>query len=70
MKELFDRYESLLKEGRTVDASGLRQEVEMCIESSENEMQEQARIVGMGAERELALIAKVESLEKENASLK
>lgn len=40
------------------------------IEELENEVQEQCRIIGMGAERELSLIAKIESLEKENAPLK
>ena len=35
------------------------------LESLENEMQEQCRIIGMSAERELSLIAKIESLEKD-----
>lgn len=34
-----------------------------------NELQEQARLVGMGAERELALMAKVDRLERMNAEL-
>ncbi len=34
-----------------------------------NELQEQARLVGMGAERELALKAKVDRLERMNAEL-
>jgi hypothetical protein len=34
-----------------------------------NELQEQARLVGMGAERELALMAKVDRLERVNAEL-
>jgi aspartokinase len=33
------------------------------------ELQEQARLVGMGAERELALMAKVQRLERVNAEL-
>jgi predicted RNase H-like nuclease (RuvC/YqgF family) len=40
------------------------------IEQLEAEVQEQCRINGMGAERELALMAKVERLERENAELK
>ena len=34
-----------------------------------NELQEQARLVGMGAERELALKAQVDRLERVNAEL-
>ncbi len=34
-----------------------------------NELQEQARLVGMGAERELALKAQVDRLERMNAEL-
>ena len=34
-----------------------------------DELQEQARLVGMGAERELALMAKVNRLERVNAEL-
>ena len=34
-----------------------------------NELQEQARLVGMGAERELALKAQVQRLERVNAEL-
>jgi hypothetical protein len=34
-----------------------------------NEIQEQARLVGMGAEREMALMAQVQRLERVNAEL-
>ena len=34
-----------------------------------DELQEQARLVGMGAERELALIAQVQRLERMNDEL-
>ena len=34
-----------------------------------NELQEQARLVGMGAEREMALMAQVQRLERVNAEL-
>jgi hypothetical protein len=34
-----------------------------------NELQEQARLIGMGAERELALKAQVDRLERVNAEL-
>ena len=34
-----------------------------------NELQERARLVGMGAERELALMAQVQRLERVNAEL-
>jgi hypothetical protein len=40
------------------------------IEQLEAEVLEQCRINGMGAERELALMAKVERLERENAELR
>jgi hypothetical protein len=40
------------------------------IEQLEAEVLEQRRLNGMGAERELALLAKVERLERENAELR
>jgi hypothetical protein len=40
------------------------------IKELETEVQEQCRLNGMGAERELALMAKVERLERENAELR
>ena len=46
---------------------GLLLEAASSIESLEKEMQEQCRIIGMSAERELSLIAKIESLEKDAA---
>ena len=46
------------------------EELNQKVEELENEMQEQCRIIGMSAERELSLISKMKSLEKENASLK
>jgi uncharacterized protein (UPF0335 family) len=40
------------------------------IEELEAEVQEQCRLNGMGGERELAMLAKVERLERENAELR
>ena len=48
----------------------LWQELQSRLEDLEQEMQEQCRIIGMSAERELRMAAKMEELEKENASLK
>ena len=45
------------------------QEMAERIKQLEAEVQEQCRLNGMGAERELALMAKVERLERENAEL-
>lgn len=45
----------------------LWQDLQSRLESLEKEMQEQCRIIGMSAERELSLIAKVESLEQDAA---
>lgn len=41
--------------------------VQSRLEELENEMQEQCRIIGMSAERELSLISKMKSLEKDAA---
>lgn len=46
------------------------EELNQRVEELENEMQEQCRIIGMSAERELSLISKIKSLEKENSELK
>lgn len=48
----------------------LWQELQSRLEDLEQEMQEQCRIIGAGTERELRMAAKMEELEKENASLK
>lgn len=72
MKEIIDRacdIECVTEaDAKAVAAlADLAVQLQSRLESMENEMQEQCRIIGMSAERELSLISKIESLEKDAA---
>ena len=53
-----------------IDTKELREAIEAVLEASEADALEQARLNGMGAERELALMAKLEAAEKERDELR
>ena len=73
-KRLLNDYRDCLLQGDTLDASAaylalIKENASMQsrLEDLEQELQEQCRIIGMSAERELRMVAKMEQLDKERS---